>query len=116
MLVKAGFSGINLPAILECWFEGGDMYDDDYDCVMYYDPKTWGKTRGPDRRLPLCTAAVKSLSWIYTRKAFDVNMLAIYEVDKVTGLPLFMLAAVGKGSDIECVINLLKEYPSAINQ
>ena len=81
---------------------------------MYYDMRTWGRTRGPDRRLPLCTTAATSLKWKDTQQIFDANMPAIYEVDEVTALPLFMLAAVGENSDIESIFNLLKEYTMAI--
>ena len=42
------------------------------------------------------------------------NMTVLHEVDSVTGLPLFMLAAVGKSSDLESVYNLLVEYPGAM--
>ena len=45
---------------------------------------------------------------------FSVHMPAIYEVDLMTGLPVFMLAAAGPRSDIESVYNLLREYPPAI--
>lgn len=41
-------------------------------------------------------------------------MPAVYEVDGSTGLPMFMLAAIGQTSDIESVFNLLKECPSSI--
>ena len=81
---------------------------------MYYDIKAWGRTRGSDGRLPLCTAAARSLKWEHMQQMFDGNMPAIYEADEVTALPLFMLAAVGKKSDIESIFNLLKEYPMAI--
>jgi len=42
-------------------------------------------------------------------------MPVVNEIDVLTGLPLFMLAATGPTSDIESVYNLLKEYPSAMN-
>ena len=41
-------------------------------------------------------------------------MAAIYEVDEIIGLPVFVLAAVGPRSDTEAVYNLLLEYPQAI--
>jgi len=42
-------------------------------------------------------------------------MPVINEIDVVTGLPLFLLAATGPACDIESVYNLLKEFPSAVN-
>mmetsp|Transcript_11429 Transcript_11429/g.13498 ORF Transcript_11429/g.13498 Transcript_11429/m.13498 type:complete len:387 (-) Transcript_11429:170-1330(-) len=81
---------------------------------MYYDMSTWGRTRGADNRLPICTAAAGSLKWFDMRQIFAVNMPAVYEVDVVTGLPLFMLAAVGQNSSIESVYHLLRENPPAI--
>lgn len=46
---------------------------------------------------------------------FTTNMPVIEEVDALSGLPVFMLAAAGRDSDIEAVYNLLKEYPPAIS-
>jgi len=63
--------------------------------------------------LPL-TAAARCLSWVDIRQIFSVDMPSIHEVDGVTGLPVFVLAAVGPKSDIEAVYNLLREYPPAI--
>merc|ERR1740124_528464 len=65
------------------------------------------------RSLPL-TAAARCLSWVDIRQIFSVDMPSIHEVDGVTGLPVFVLAAVGPKSDIEAVYNLLREYPPAI--
>ena len=36
-------------------------------------------------------------------------MTAVYKIDGGTGLPLFALAAVGNGSDLESVYGLLRE-------
>jgi len=77
--------------------------------------KSWGgKKDKKSCRLPLCTAAARSLVWVDMKKIFAVNMPAIHEMDELTGLAVFMLAAVGPTSDIESIYNLLKEYPSAI--
>lgn len=43
-----------------------------------------------------------------------VNMPAVDEIDVLTDLPLFMLAAVGPTSDIESIYNLLRENPPAV--
>jgi len=109
VLVEAGFSPVNPSEILYGydkipWIGG-----------MYYDINTWAKTRGEDGRSPLCTAAEKALKWVDMKVIFAGNMPAIHEVDTVTGLPLFMLAAVGSSSDMESVYHLLKEFPSAID-
>ena len=68
-------------------------------------------------RLLLCTAAAQSLKWEWepkTKRTFVANMPAVYEVDGETELEVFMLAAVGEGSDLEAVYRLLREYPTAI--
>jgi len=82
---------------------------------MYYEWKTWARLRGADDgRLPLFTAAARSLKWSYLKQIFAANMPVINEIDVLTGLPLFMLAATGQTSDIESIYNLLKELPAAI--
>ena len=129
LLVKEGFSQIKLDTILyraNDSSSSNDRFDlisdmkswdmkKDKNCDLYYDMKSWGRKKDKNSfRLPLCTAAAKSLLWVDIGQIFAVNMPAIHEVDKLTGLPVFMLAAVGPTSDIESVYNLLKEYPSAI--
>lgn len=81
---------------------------------MYYDVEAWARTKDKYDCVPLCTAAAWSLKWEVMRQIFVANMPAIYEVDWMTGLPLFMLAAVGPYSDVESVYNLLKQDPLAI--
>jgi len=81
---------------------------------MYYNWKIWARMKYTDGRLPLFTAAARSLKWSQTRQIFNSNMPVINEIDVLTGLPLFMLAAAGPTSDIESVYNLLREYPSAM--
>ena len=66
------------------------------------------------RSLLLCTATARFLTWADMRQIFSANMPAIHEVDGMTGLPVFVLAAVGPTSDIESVYNLLRKYPPAI--
>jgi len=68
-----------------------------------------------NEQLPLFIAAAKSLKWIDVKKVFAAHMPVIQEIDTVSGLPAFMLAASGSTSDIESVYNLLKEYPPAIS-
>jgi len=79
---------------------------------MYYDIKKWARIRNADSRFPLFTAAAKSMRWADMKTIFDHNMPAIYEVDALTGLSLYMLAAVGPNSDIESVYNLLRNNPA----
>jgi len=64
--------------------------------------------------IPLCTATVRCLKWVDIQRIFLLNMSAIHDVDKKTGLPVFVLAAVGPTSHIEAVYNLLREFPPAI--
>ena len=61
-----------------------------------------------DGRLPLFAGAERSLKWSYMEKIFTVNMPVMQEVDALSGLPIFMLAAAGPDSDIEAVYNTLK--------
>jgi len=65
--------------------------------------------------LPLVTSAAKCLTWVNMQQIYSANMSAIYEVDEISGLPVFVLAAVGPTSDIEAVYNLLREYPPVIS-
>lgn len=83
---------------------------------MYYNVKLYAETaRDVDGgRLPIFTAAAISLRWAEMKILFDVNMPAVYHSDVVTGLPLFMLSAIGERSDLESTYRLLKEFPSAI--
>jgi len=106
-LVEAGFSLGNPNDILS----GKSTYN--YNDT-YYNLNTWARTIGADGRLPLVTAAQKSLKWYYMKQIFNANMPVINEVDAFSGLPLFMLAAAGPTSDIESVYNLLKESPHSL--
>merc|ERR1740136_438871 len=111
-LKKKGFSLINLDTIL---YGGTGSKIDSNNSDMYYNMKIWGRKRNETSgRLPLFTAAARSLTWVDIRQILAVNMPVIYEVDGLTGLPIFMLAAVGPKSNIESVYHLLKEYPSAL--
>jgi len=107
LLVEAGYSKGNPDDFLH-------DQPTQQDCHMYYDRKAWARTNGEYYCLPLCTAAARSLKWEDMRHIFAANMPAIYKVDWLTGLPLFMLAAVGPCSDMESIYNLLKQYPLAI--
>jgi len=112
VLKKTGFSLINLDTFLydstgsEIGSQGSDVY---------YNMKIWGRTRNEiSGRLPLFTAAARSLTWVNVKQILAVNMPVIYDADGLTGLRVFMLAAVGPQSNIESVYYLLKEYPSAL--
>jgi len=113
MYLKANYSQTDPNYILlgirttPCWKTQGET-------LMYYNWKLWAKINGADGRLPLFAAAARSLKWFHVRQIFNANMPLIQEIDVLTGLPVFMLAAVGPTSDMESIYNLLKEYPSAI--
>ena len=78
--------------------------------------KLWARARGSDGRLPLVhDAATRSLKWSHMSLVFNVYIPGINEIDMLTGLPVFMLAATGPNSDIESVYNLLREYPPAMS-
>jgi len=110
ILVEAGFSRENPNDILN----GQKTYQYSEEDCMYYNLNRWARTRGANGKL-LVTAARKSLKWKYTKQIFTANMPAIYQIDSLSGLPLFMLAAAGPTSDIESVYNLLKEFPGSIS-
>merc|ERR1712008_327516 len=74
-----------------------------------------GRTRDVDDRFPLFTAAARCLKWSHVKQIFISNMPVVNEIDVLSELPLFMLAAIGPTSDIESVYNLLHECPSGIN-
>ena len=71
-------------------------------------------TMRQDGHLPLFTAAAVSMKWKDTERIFEANKIAIYNKNLVTGLSPFMLAAVGKNSDLESVYRLCREYPVAL--
>merc|ERR1711957_302071 len=109
LLVKGGFYHTHLDTIL---YGDDNSINSDGNSDIYYN---WGREKDEDPgRLPLCTAAARCLTWVDMQQIFSVNMPAIHEVDGMTGLPVFMLAAAGPTSDIEAVYNLLREYPPAI--
>merc|ERR1711935_971027 len=108
-VLKAGFSRSNPDDVIS------DREPMDHNLALYYDWKRWARTRDVDDRLPLFTATARCLKWSHVKQIFISNMPVVNEVDVLTGLPLFMLAAIGPTSDIESVYNLLKEYPSIIN-
>merc|ERR1740124_1163569 len=111
-LKKKGFSLINLDTFL--YGGSGSKSESDVSDV-YYNMKIWGRTRNETSgRLPLFTAAARYLTWADVRQILAVNMPVVHDVDGLTGLPVFMLAAVGPKSNIESVYHLLKEYPSAL--
>jgi len=83
--------------------------------IMIHKCKLWARARGRDGRLPLVRAATKSLKWSHMSLVFNAYMPGINEIDMLTGLPVFVLAAAGPNSDIESVYNLLREYPSAMS-
>jgi len=107
MLVKAGFS----PGDPNDFLCGKPMQNS-----MYYDWKTWAKTHGVDGRSPAFTSVARSLKWIHIKQIFTAHMPVIQEIDELTGLSLFMLAAAGPTSDIESVYHLLKEHPAVIKE
>jgi len=109
LLLNAGFSTSNPEDIIS------DRQPMDPNLDFYYNWKRWARTRDVDDRYPVFTAAVRCLKWPYMKQIFTSNMPVVNEIDVLTGLPLFMLAATGPTSDIESVYNLLRECPAAMN-
>lgn len=113
VLVTAGFSPISLNDILYgqqllcSELKNGDIY---HNIKLLTET-----TRDEDGRTPLCIAAARSLKWADMKLVFAANMPAIYQIDVITGLPIFMLSAVGPASNMESIYNLLKELPSVID-
>jgi len=105
MMINAGFTTSNPDDVIS------DRQPINQNLIMYYDWKRWARTRDVDDRFPLFTAAVRCLKWSYMEQIFTSNMPVVNEIDELTGLPLFMLAATGPTSDIESVYNLLKIVP-----
>jgi len=112
VLINAGFSTSNPCDIISDHQKSPINHRVYHD--WYYDWKRWARKRGADGRFPLFTAAAKGVQWSKMRQIFTSNMPVINEIDVVTGLPLFLLAATGPTCDIESVYNLLKECPSAV--
>jgi len=116
MLREAGFTPGDPNEILngaELKYVRGDVQK--YKGITYFDRKKWASQNSRvDGRLPLITAAIQSRKWKYVKQVFDLYMPVIEGKDGLTGLPLFMLAAIGGDSDFESVYNLLREYPAAI--
>ena len=52
--------------------------------------------------------------WASVRQIFDANMPAIRELESVTVIPPFILAAIGPRSKLGSTYNLLRKYPPAI--
>ena len=93
-------------------------YDLEYDSrIMYYNIKRWTQPRGVnnvDGRLLLYTAAAQSLKQKITKQLFEAHKPAIFEMDKLTEISFFMLAAIGSKSDMETMFNLLQKNSGEI--
>jgi len=109
-LIEAGFSPRDPVLVLSGEAHSSHLYDND----IHYNARKWAKTRDSVGRLPLCIAADRSLEWLDVQSIFAVNMPAIEEKDILTGLQLFMLAAVGLDSKLESIYQLLRAFPSTI--
>jgi len=110
VFIEAGFSLVNPQDVML-----GRPKSVHHFSMIYYEWKVWARLRGIDGRLPLFTAVAKSLPWSCLRQIFIANMPGVNEIDELTGLPVFMLAAIGQNSSIESIYNLLKECPTATN-
>jgi len=84
--------------------------------LIFVNWRVYSRTRNDEGRLPLFTASEQSVKWSNGVCAILKGYgAAIEDVDVVTGLEVFMLAAVGEESDLETVYNLLLDHPAAIN-
>ena len=82
---------------------------------ILYNWSVSSSTRDLRKRLPLHRSADIGLRWMDgMREILKANYLALREVDAVTGLYPFMLAAVGETSDMTSVFNLLSSNPQLI--
>jgi len=108
-LKKANFFPVKLKDILNGEF---DRIDPD---GKYFDWKFYARIKDEYGRLPLMTAAERSLKWSgWLRKIFKAHMPAIEDTDKVTGFEPFMLAAIGPKSDLEAIYQLLRLNPGSM--
>lgn len=114
-LTLAGYSTLNLSSLLK-----PNPNVASQPATHYYHTSIWptwtrlnSSTSG---RIPLGTAVSSPCTdWKSASKIFRENMPGLYEDDsKVTGLPLFGLAAAGVDGDLEVSYRLLKEFPPAI--
>jgi len=115
-LTAAGYSTLNLSKLLQ-----PNPNAVSQPATHYYHTSvwsTWTRTPSPtDGRIPLVTAVAAPCSeWTSVKSIFRKNMPGVYGNDgKVSGLPLFGLAAAGEEGDLEVAFRLLREYPPAIN-
>jgi len=78
--------------------------------------KICSQRKNEQGRLPLYTALEQSVKWSDgLHGILEGNGGAIEEADVITGLEAFMLAAIGRNSEMETVYRLLKNHPAAIN-
>lgn len=83
--------------------------------TMYFDWKVRAKIKDQHNRLPLHTAAARGFKWSqWVKKILHSNLAAIEEIDQLTGLEPFMLAAAGPNSCYDTAYNLLRENPAAV--
>jgi len=81
-----------------------------------YDWKECARIKDKYGRLPLHTAVARDLKWSeWLQHILHSNLAAIEEIDNLTGLEPFMLAAAGPNSDLEATYNLLRENPAAVH-
>jgi len=88
-----------------------NMYD-----KVFVNWKIYSKKKNHESRLPLFTASEQNIKW--SDGLFNILEgygAAIEEADTVTGLEAFMLAGIGRNSDMEAVYMLLQDHPAAIN-
>jgi len=93
------------------------QYDDvcDKDAI-FVNWKVYSQKRNEQGRLLLYTALEQGVRWSNgLREIWEGNRAAIEEVDTITGLEAFMMAAVERNSSMETVYKLLIDHPGAIN-
>jgi len=77
--------------------------------------RIYSQTKQKQGRFPLFTALEHNLTWSDgLNKIIKGYGAAVEDVDIVTGLEAFMLAAVGTKSNMETVFLLLQDHPAAI--
>jgi len=115
---KTSFSMIS-QSIYKRLNMGNEKYYNDFDAIFRYyfvNWKIYSQIKNEQGRYPLVIASEQSITWsdglCQILKGYGG---AIEEVDVLTGLEAFMLAAIGTNSDMETVYNLLLDHPAAIN-
>jgi len=113
---KLSFSLISQKVYQLLGMDGSDHDEVNDGDVIFINWKLYSQRKNKQGRLPLFTAAEQSVPWSDgVEQILKSYGPAIEFIDVVTGLEVFMLAAVGTNSNIETIFKLLQDHPAALN-